>query len=76
MLSGASNTATVKLIVKVPKVPGFIKVSSRMLSDQSPLICSPANVDAKVPPSGSNVPVNGAEPVIIPGAPSINTVFV
>ena len=57
----------------VPKSP---PASSQTASNQSPETVSPSKVDAKVPPSGENCPVNGADPVVIEGAPSTKTVFV
>ena len=47
-----------------------------MASDQVPFTSSPAKVSAKVPPSGANSPVKGADPEVIGVAPSTKTVLV
>ncbi len=58
------------VIEKSVKVPVSPPASSQIDRVQSPFTSSPANVLAKVPPSGWNVPVKGADPVVTEGAPS------
>ena len=76
VLSAGSKTSAVKLMINFLKVPALPTASSTTESVQSPLICSPAKAAAKVPPSGLNIPVNGAVPVVILAALSVKTVSV
>ena len=82
-LSGMAPTDPADVVVPLQKVilqefkaPRSPPALSQICRDQSPFTSTPAKASANVPPSGENVPVKGAEPVVIDGAPSTKTVLV